>query len=358
MRLSEAGGARESFGIYVLCHRGDYRLVSGCLESLRRSAGGVPICLLIDGDLATQQLEAQYGCRVIRRRDVRNERLRNESFGGWGYTKMIPFWEGPFDRFLYLDADTVMIGDVCSIGRTSNADVVIPAIPDFHYNRESISTHWVDAHFIGREQAEFRLLGWPYFVTGVFFGRRGIFDLGQYLLLLALQRREPHRSFRAGEQGILNYLIFSAAQAGRLSYEVAEFQSWPLFMPRDGIRRINEAMRAPAEGASSLATVLHYICVKPSLLQERVDWPLGIAGEQEQSPPPGWPRAMNHFRFLSRRRAGDSRPGAVLRLLAQDCAFHARTLRDRIRGRLARSLPATAPPAQPLPAPAGAVSTA
>lgn len=99
----------NDFGIIVACAPHDYRLAKGTCASIRHFLGDVPICLLIDGDFPVTDLQRAYGVRVLPRSNVRNPELRRRSFG-WGLTKMVSFWESPWEYFLFLDVDTVVWG--------------------------------------------------------------------------------------------------------------------------------------------------------------------------------------------------------------------------------------------------------
>jgi hypothetical protein len=325
----------SSFGIYILCHQADLRLTRGCCESIRCFAGDVPICLLVDGPTKTGPLERQYGCQTIRREDVRDEALRTHSFGGWGYTKFISFWEGPFDRFLYLDSDTMMVGDMCAAYASVEADIVVGGDPAGVSDRRLIDTHWMNPEFIAARFPDYRIEGRGYFNAGVFFGRKGIFDRDRYLELVALQRAHPAQSFRSGDQGIFNFLVFSNADAGKLNVALRPIQSAPLYMNRRQIDALNANLgeldgRWPAD-----PSILHYIDVKPSLFHEPA-FRRRVADSQEAWPAPGWATAMNRMRQRSLLAAGHSAAAAVAIRAFEDLQYHGATVRKRLAARWKR----------------------
>jgi hypothetical protein len=317
------------FGIYISCHEADLRLTRGCCESIRYSAGDTPICLIADGAFSTRGFERQYGCQVLRREDVRDERLRTRSFGGWGYSKFIPFWEGPFDRFLHLDSDTLMLGDVCGLSASSDADLLISPMPNAPHSPETIHSHWFSPEFVTRTFPGFRVEGQPYFCAGVVFGRRGAFDLDEYTHLLELQRQHPGQSFQSGDQGILNFLVFHRAAHGQLRYAEHDFQSYPLYMPRAKLDAINANLRDLDGGWKLPPSVLHYIDVKPSVFHEGIFWKLRQRKSDAWGPEAGWADAMNHFRVRSWQGAGLSRAGALAKVVTEDLAAHWTAFRRR-----------------------------
>lgn len=311
----------SSFGIYITCHAADLRLTRGCCESIRTFAGDTPICLIADGDFSTRDFERRFGCRVMRRGDVRNDALRTRSFGGWGYSKFIPFWEGPFDRFLHLDSDTLMLGNVCGLSDSVDADIILSPMPNAPHSPETIHSHWFSPEFVTRAFPGFRVEEQPYFCAGVVFGRRGIFDLDEYLRLLDLQKQNPGQSFQSGDQGILNFLVFHRAAQGLLRYAARDFQSYPLYMPAAQLDAINASLRDLSAGWKLPPTVLHYIDVKPSVFHDGAFWKMRQR-EGVWSPEHGWARAMNQFRVQSWQRAGHSRAIAIARVAAEDLRAH------------------------------------
>ncbi len=324
------------FGVYILCHKADFRLTRGCCESIRRFAGEVPICLIVEGSFSTEALERQYGCQTLRREDIKDESLRTKSFGGWGYSKMVAFWEGPFERFLYLDSDTIMLGNVCAMADEMPVDMIIPEVPATLYQPEAMNVHWLNPEFVARNFPSYRIYDHPYFTTGVFFGRKGLFELGEYLRLLDLQRAYPKDSFRpvSGEQGLLNFLVFSAAAAGRLTYAVKPLQICPLYMEKGEVSEINEALRSADGEWKGPRAVIHYVDVKPSLLHE--GWARRSTAEVNDAwtPPPGWPSAMNKMRLQSYAACGYPYFAAIARVLAQDLRYHGEAMGKRLRSRL------------------------
>lgn len=318
----------SQFGIYITCHGADLRLTRGCCESIRIFAGDTPICLVFDGTESLRDLERQYGCQVIRREDVRSQELRTRSFGGWGYSKFIPFWEGPFDRFLHLDSDTVMLGNVCPIVESTDADVIVSPMPNAPHSPETIHSHWFSPEFVQREFPGFQVENQPYFCAGVVFGRKGVMDLDEYMRLLELQNQNPGRSFQSGDQGILNFLVFHRAARGLLRYATRDFQSYPLYMSAAEIEPMSDNLRDLSGEWKLPPTVLHYIDVKPSVFHD------GIFQKLRQLrgstwPVTGWPRAMNQFRVRSWRGAGFSSMAATARVWQEDFAAHQADRRKR-----------------------------
>jgi hypothetical protein len=290
------------FGIVIACSDQSYLFVKGCCASIRYFLGDVPICVLIDGDFSGADLARTYGATIINRCTPIEPALRERSFG-WGLTKMIAFWEAPWSRFLSLDPDTIVWGDVLSFfedadlvldqqyARTESGEIVNPLLfdflgqppPDAGLRRAVIDYCIFDTQQV---QAYFPDFDWKRFLyqyawTGVYFARRGIFDLDEYVELLAFADRHPG-VFLGGEMGILNFLAFRAAGQGRLRVTNTPMQVLvPQETPEDLERRF--PWRGRPDLAPSEAAVIHWTgSGKPTLVSGRFAGPMRFARRQHQ----------------------------------------------------------------------------
>lgn len=209
----------SDFGITVSCYRGDLPLLKGCLASIRENLPAcLPICLIAHGAFPTSELEKLYRVTVLDEGQV-DPKLRAASYG-YGVTKMIAFWHSPFRWFLHIDSDAVCWGDFTQGLPWAEFDLIYNEPHEIITNHIQ-TTQYFDPEMIFPALPAFPWQGQPFFNTGVFTARRGIFDLDEYLGLLRFQERHP-QSFLCGDQGILNYLAFRHITAGRL-----HVRSWP-----------------------------------------------------------------------------------------------------------------------------------
>jgi hypothetical protein len=273
----------DTLGFSVACYQGDVPLLRGCLASIRHFAPDAPICLIADGDFSTRAFEKEYGAVTIRRADVRNQDLRKWSFG-FGLTKMVAFWEAPFDVVFHVDADAVLWGDI----RHNLPDI----IPDVVINEphEIITpyiqkTQYFDPERIFSIFPEFDWKGLPYFQAGIVCVRRNQLDLDQYIRCLELQRKHPDLLVN-GDQGILNLMVFSAFRAGKLNFAEAHLQSVVPVLERE---ELSQRFRIGPEGPIpwSQPTIIHWAGPKPY-----------------GSRPETFPEPMDYFRMKGMRETG------------------------------------------------------
>lgn len=302
--------SKEKLGFSVACYRGDIPLLRGCLASIRHFAPDAPICLIADGDFSTKEFEKVYGVQVIRRADVKNPDLRKWSFG-FGITKMVAFWESPFDVVFHVDADAVLWGDVRKNLPSGEWDVVHnephEEITDFIQN-----TQYFDPARIFEYIPEFDWKGNPYFQAGIAVVRKNSLDLDEYIRMLELQRKHPD-VFINGDQGIFNILVFRALKAGLIRVEQAHLQAVvPNLTFQELARRFRFESGVPV--VDGVPTIIHWAGPKP--------W----SGNRTMFREP-----MDHFRILGAKHSAvlSSFPGD--RSLVAD-EWHHRTVPRKVAG--------------------------
>jgi hypothetical protein len=263
-------------GFSVACYQGDIPLLRGCLASIRHFAPDAPICLIADGDFPTRVFEKRYGAITIRRRDVRNRDLRKWSFG-FGLTKMVAFWEAPFETVFHVDADAVLWGDVRKNLPECLPDVVFNE-PHEAITRDVQNTQYFDPDRVFSVVPHFDWEGNPYFQAGVVCIRRDALDLDGYLRLLELQRKHPDILIN-GDQGILNIMVFSGVRGGTLTATPAHLQSVvPVLANEELRRRFQIGPEGPVPWIRP--TIIHWAGPKPY-----------------GSRPATFPEPMDHFRL-------------------------------------------------------------
>jgi hypothetical protein len=254
----------EDFGIIVACCYQDYLFAKGCCASIRHFLGDVPIALIVDGTFSTSSLEKAYGVQILNHYTVSNELLKKRSFG-WGKTKMIAFWESPWKHFLVLDADTNVWGNVLKYADFNNYDAIIDR-PRYGYSDEKVTEFFFDISAIEKHFPEFN---WQahrqdYFCTGTFFATRDMFSLEEYIDILDFIEKYPG-IFKYGEMGFLNFMLFRAADAGKIRLGQVEMQ---LIVPDFETEELKNRFPVKEFGPTvqnEEATVIHWCGPKPRL---------------------------------------------------------------------------------------------
>ncbi|WP_121971342.1 hypothetical protein [Leptolyngbya sp. BC1307] len=202
----------SDFGIILACYQRDYSFVKGCCASIRYFLGEVPLCLIVDGSFSTEDLQKTYGVQTIYRSQVSQAVLRDKKYTS--STKMIAFWESPWENFLYLDADMVVWGDLLKFSDFESYDMVVDR--HTHIHSEAETKKWFfDGDRLETFFPDYQWRERPYFCTGIFFAKRGLFSLKEYERLINLKLSHP-KLFYGMDQGLLNLMIFRAADQEKI----------------------------------------------------------------------------------------------------------------------------------------------
>jgi len=242
-------------GVVIPVWAGDVYLAKACCASVRQSMGDIPITLLVDGRATdTRELERLAGVRRMVVQDVVSEE-EARLCAGTPWTKMLLFWISPYERFLCLDADLLVWGDLRAYAEFDKYDFMVTH--RFHnsvkFERpEQLLGCVSNVDIFKQLDPALDWRGQEEDNTGVFFARRGIFSKEN---LMALRRMDCWTCF---ESGVFRYLHWKALHEGnprtighKLQLFPADQTSGPedRFLPRRG---------------QPLA-VIHWITKKPKL---------------------------------------------------------------------------------------------
>ena len=310
------------FGIVIACCDQDLLFTKGCCASIRHFCGDLPICLIVDGNITVDSLKRAYGVTALYARDISDLRLSRESFG-FGLTKMVSLWHAPFERFLFLDSDTIMWGDLPSlIGSFSDAVI------DKHIGGHTDAD--VDEFYFRIKQFEamFPEIDWRrhadrYFCSGVFGVRKGALDVEIYLQWLDIMRTNPGL-IKPGDQTPLNLMLFAAEDDGSLKLESEKIQLITHGVPRETLSQLFPfADHVPNLAGPPIA--IHWAGAKPLAKNKHV-----------------YPEPMTYFRRKFLKDAhGITGKRAGLILALEDLAHELLILKNRarrLRGKIFRRL--------------------
>lgn len=211
------------FGIVTACWQGDYFLVKATCASIRHFLGDIPICVIVDGDFSIQELENLYGVHPLYLSQLFHPELRQRCPGS-SRAKLAAIWEGPFEHFIYLDSDAIIWGNPLEKFDFTTTDFVVMRPSSYgSLTKQQVSKWFFDVDKLLEIDPTFQWQNQPYFCAGAFAAKRNCFDLQEYLRLETLGDKHPEL-FQFWDQGIVNYMVFSAHQAGLLTYQVIDIQ--------------------------------------------------------------------------------------------------------------------------------------
>jgi len=210
-------------------------MVQATLASIRHYCPDVPICLIVDGDFGVSDLEKEYQLILLRIGDLPSVEMRNVIAGGF-HAKQAAMWEGPFERYVWIDSDAIVWGDFTSqirmdvdfqifwseISIPANATEIPAWLPHFYFDPSKLRQ--LDPTFDWR--------GHAYFSAGVFACRRNAIPFERYVDVKAVSHSvlglfESGLNTYTGDMGILNYLVHAMTQKGDLKTTVSDLQHIP-----------------------------------------------------------------------------------------------------------------------------------
>ncbi len=172
-------------------------------------------------------------------------------------------FDAPFDRFVYMDADTLALSPMNHVfAQLKHHDWVVYDFqfldPSKIYNLDSPKLYDVfSAERIGKE----------IFCSGFFAGKRGLFDAEQRELLIAqLQAGDREILYPgAGEQPIINYMVM---KSGIKSCNIAQLLPYGQSTGCSVTTKHFEERNHLLYDRGLRLTYLHYIGVKPQQMQQ------------------------------------------------------------------------------------------
>jgi hypothetical protein len=211
------------FGIITACHAGDYFLAKATCASIRHYMPEIPVCVIVDGDFSINELKKCHGVMELRVSDFSESRLPPICMGT-SRTKFAAIWESPFERFLCIDADAIVLGDWQSILKDASWQFLALANPQ----AKCPPGEAVDHYFFNREKLalfdpEFEWQNTAYFCAGAYAAQKDSLDVEEFLKAVDFEASHPG-TFQFADQGIFNYMVMKAAAQGHLELKVANRQ--------------------------------------------------------------------------------------------------------------------------------------
>jgi hypothetical protein len=244
--------------IYVLCQARDYWLAKISVASIRFWYADMPVTLIKDrtlGDFNTEEMER---CWNVSSLVLAHDRC------GLGFAKIELLLRPVRERFLVLDADTVMCGPVLGLLEKFADDFIVPGVPIDKPCDPSFTSIYFNLDRLRKRDPAFRFPGYA-FNTGVLVGTSGILKrevFQPHLVWSSPVRLKAPEIFSCADQGILNYVLMKQAAESALSLRSANFMIWG-FAPQ--AKRLDVERIATRRGYDA---IVHYAGAKPASIIE------------------------------------------------------------------------------------------
>lgn len=241
-------------GVIVLVSAGDVYLAKACCASIRHSMGNIPITLLVDGpEVNTSDVQKLPNVKRVVAQEVAAVDCERLATGIW--VKILVFWIAPYDRYLYLDADTLVWGDLREYAEFDKFDFIAGYRFSSSVKMETpqeVHQRAFDIDVVQKLDPAFEWRGQEFANAGIFFARNRVFSREELLKLRELD------CWRACDNGLQNYLRWRAGRTGiprAGGHNIQLFPANPTVPPED--RFLPRDCRRPA--------VIHWVTKKPVL---------------------------------------------------------------------------------------------
>jgi len=253
----------ETFGVIIACYLGDYFLTKGLLASIHRYMPEMPICLIQDGDFSVESERKIYNIQyIIKKSDVQNEFLRNNCFGS-RCTSMIAFWESPFDKFLYLDSDTILWGNLFENTTLFKGDFIYN-IPHENYTDFIIQQQYFNFKKLFKLICPISIKNHNFFNSGVFISQKGILNLELFQELFEIGQSDK-KIFGLGPQGFINYMVFRLVEEAKITVQELPLQTIvPVYDVEILRKQFSNRIKV------TIPTVIHWAGKKPLFMNKKI----------------------------------------------------------------------------------------
>jgi hypothetical protein len=199
-------------GAYFLANDQVFDYAVAFLSSFRTSNPDVPLCMIPFSDNCerVKSLASQYDFTIFENLDVlkKCDEIAVRFHGQpWGHYRKLAAWSGPFDRFVYIDCDTIVLHPLEFIFAHLDEYGFITSHSDYPNLfrcvwRESVR----ECGLFTEQQLSFSAN------TGFIASRRGLLDIDSVELdIEATLEIAVHFSLEYAEQPLLNYLMVTSA---------------------------------------------------------------------------------------------------------------------------------------------------
>jgi hypothetical protein len=206
--------------VYICASTLDSRYTRICVASIRYFYPDVPIRLLAGGRLQRGLAE-----EVQRHWDVGTADLPMGDYG-WGFVKLEPLFGQPGEKFLVLDSDTVLTGQVLDIWNEFPTPFLVDDEEQSEADTKRLYYDWEKLRKIDPNARPPRFV----FNSGQWFGTAGVLTRDDFTPWVdwTMPRRLRHpEHFMPGDQGILNYVFNRKAALEELQVERRQIMRWP-----------------------------------------------------------------------------------------------------------------------------------
>jgi len=248
-------------GIVTCCYARDEHLAKATCASVRYFCPDVPLCITVDGDLDIDRWASVYNATVLYVRNLQCKELRRVMMNSF-FAKHAALFEGPFEKFIYLDSDAIVWGNPFKAVVLDSHDFTIFG-GSGKVDPRMIEKWMFSMQEMQQFDPEFQLLDHPYFCAGVYGARKNCIPKDRFLELAPMALKDK-ALFTADDQSVINYLVFSEAERGKLTHQCVDVFCHPSHFPKQDMdARFMRSWLHASPPVPSESLILHFSGRKP-----------------------------------------------------------------------------------------------
>jgi len=209
--------------VYIAVSARDARYTRICVASVRYFYPDIPIRLLVSG-----RLQRGLADELRQYWNVGTAELPRGEYG-WGFVKLEALFAPPGEKFLVLDSDTVLTGQVLETWNEFPASFLVDDEEQSEADTKRLYYDWEKVRKIDPSARPPRFV----FNSGQWFGTGGVLtrdDFAPWVEWTMPRTLRHPEHFMPGDQGILNYVLNQKAA-------IEELLGQPLFESADGFQQ-------------------------------------------------------------------------------------------------------------------------
>jgi hypothetical protein len=214
------------FGFVTGCYAKDKFMVQATLASMRHFCPTIPICLIVDGDVDVSNLEKEYKLIILRILDLPSPEMRKLMSGNFK-AKLAAMWEGPFEFYVWMDSDAIVWGDFTpQVRQDLDFQIFWKEVEQLAVLKQAdgFKHYYFDPDLLKEFDPTFRCQGNVYFSAGVYACRKNVISLDAWLQMESWNQKTGNKLFKFGDMGIINYLVHSMSQRGKIKIASSDLQ--------------------------------------------------------------------------------------------------------------------------------------
>jgi len=206
--------------VYIAVSARDARYTRICVASVRYFYPDIPIRLLVSG-----RLQRGLADELRQYWNVGTAELPRGEYG-WGFVKLEALFAPPGEKFLVLDSDTVLTGQVLETWNEFPASFLVDDEEQSEADTKRLYYDWEKVRKIDPSARPPRFV----FNSGQWFGTGGVLtrdDFAPWVEWTMPRTLRHPEHFMPGDQGILNYVLNQKAAIDGLCVERRQIMRWP-----------------------------------------------------------------------------------------------------------------------------------